>query len=273
MALVIINAILFYNRYFSKRNQTTNLGQVAGLLSPPTPTTIPSLIPPDYSINLVDAPTETTEGDTVSFTWNISGPPKTINTTAIYYGTKSQSGSLTRNASPDDTGYTSVIDEFIKGNYNIPLQFVGNNTFTKPGTFFFRGYALIDGKHYWTKERSLVVKPLPKHEIRIDNPPTSIKTGESTTFTWDISGPTSTTQFTAIVAGKESKSGPLADSVSLSDTPYKTIVKEFTSGTYNIPLRFIGNVALPETGVHYFRAHAVINNKNIWSDEYSLTVQ
>ncbi len=271
--LFIINAILIYNRYFSKRNQSTNFGKVTGLFSLPTPTYISTPTPLPHSINLINTPTEITEGDTVSFTWNISGPAKTINTTAIYYGTKSQSGTLTKNASPDDTSYTLVIDEFIKGSYNIPLQFVGNTTFTKPGTFFFRGYALIDGKHHWTVEHSLVVKSLPKHEIKIDTPPTKIKVGESTAFTWDISGPTSTTQFTAIVAAKESKSGSLDDSIAISNTPYKIIVNEFTSGKYNISLRFVGNVALAETGVYYFRAIAVINDKNIWSDEYSFTVQ
>ncbi|MBI4067552.1 hypothetical protein HY407_04160 [Candidatus Gottesmanbacteria bacterium] len=268
---------MIYRRYLSPRGQTIEkgIGKVAGILSEPTttptPTPTPTVIP--YTISLIHVPKEIMEGDTTTFTWRISGPLKTIHTSAIYYGTKSDSGAFTKNASPDDTLYTGVVEEFIKGNYTVPIQFVGNTKYTKPGTYFFRGYALIDGKHYWTEERSLIVKPIPKHEIKIDNPPTNLSAGASTAFTWDIYGPSATTGFTAIVAAKESKPGPLDNSVDISMTPYKVIVSEFTTGKYDVPLRFVGNVALSESGVYYFRAIAFINDKNIWSEEYSFTVQ
>ncbi len=250
------------------------LGKIFVKATPvPTLTITPTPTIFEYSITLISVPKELTEGDNTTFTWSVNGLPTTIHTSAIYYGTTSDSGALTKNASPDDTSYTGVVKDFIQGSYDIPLQFVGNARYAKPGTYFFRGYALINGKHYWTEERTFIVKPIPKNEIRIINPPTKLNHGENVTFTWDIIGPNATTGFSAIVAGKVSKPGPLDATIDTTMTPYSIIVHEYTAGTFNIPLRFIGNTSISEPGVYYFRAIAFINGKNIWSDEYSFNVQ
>ena len=226
-----------------------------------------------YEITVMSAPKELVEEDNAAFTWEISGLTNTIHTTTIYYGTTSVPGTLSTNVTPGETQYTDVVKDFIRGDYRIPLRFIGNAIISTQGTYFYRAYALIDGKHYWTGERPLVVKAKPRHEIKIVDPPRSISPGENVTFTWDIFGPSATTGFTAIVGGKESKPGTLDSSVDLPATPYSTLVSDFISGTYAVPLRFVGNTKITDPGVYYFRALASINGKNIWSDEYSLTVQ
>lgn len=247
--------------------------------SVPTPTkvtsgltqTTPSI--PQYDISLVSGPTELTQGDTATFTWQLSGPSKTIHTTTVYYGTTSFPETLTRSTEPGATHYTDWVKDFMQGDFSIPLRYIGNTTIATSGTYFYRAYALIDGKHYWSGERSLVVKEIPKHEIKIVNPPGTVYSGENVDFTWDVYGPAGTTWYTVIAGGKESKPGTLDASVNLSMTPYTVMVNDFTTGPYTVPLRFIGNAKVSEPGVYYFRALGFINNKNIWSDEYSFTVQ
>lgn len=211
------------------------------------------------------------EGEGGTFTWNINGPPTIIHSTTIYFGTKS-SETMVSYIAPEETKYTDSLKEFIKGDYYIPLRFIANVR-TTPGTYFFRAYALINGKHYWTDEGTFVVKPLPKHGIKVIDRPTNIKVGENAAFTWEIDGPSSTTSFTTIVVGKESKTGSLDETTDMTMTPYTIFVKEFTNGVYQVPLRFVGNAPITEVGVYYFRALAFINGKNIWSDEYSFKVE
>lgn len=233
----------------------------------PTPTIIP------YTISLINSPDEITEGDLAPFTWSISGPAKTIHSTTIYYGQVSSSAVLGNQVLPTDTRYTNVVKDFIKGDYLVPLQFIANEKFTFPGTYYFRAYALIDSDNYWTEEHTLIVKPAPKNEIKVVNYPSEISQGENASFTWEIDGPSDETHFTAIVAGKEPKQGVLDTPVTIDMTPYKVIVTDFTSGTSHVPLRFIGNTRISDPGVYYFRAVALINGKNIWSDQYSFTVK
>lgn len=247
----------------------------------PTPTesvlrvssSTPTSTPAQHTIGLVYAPNELVEGDNAAFTWQVSGPTATMHTTTVYYGIKSFPGTLLSSVSPKETPYTDTLKEFLQGEYAVPLQFVGNAQFPVPGTYFFRAYALIGGKHYWSGERTFVVKPVPKSEITVIDRPSAVSSGSNVTFTWDVSGPAALTGFTAIVAGRESKPGTLAAAIDIPKTPYTVLVGDFTTGTYAVPLRFVGSAKAGEAGVYYFRALAFINGKNIWSPEYSFTVQ
>jgi hypothetical protein len=252
-------------------------GRVAGIFTQafPTPTLIPSATPLPtpteipYTVKIISYPQETTQGKTVTYTWDIEGPKNHISSTTIYYGLKSNTSQLTKNATPDDSGYTYAVKDFIKGDYLIPLRFVANEKVSLSGTIYFRGYALIDGKNYWTDEYHINVSAQPSHQIKIINFPDKLPINSNGAFTWEILGPPASTDFTAIVASKESKPGPLDESAAISSTPYKLIVNDFTHTTSNIPLRFIGNTSTSESGIYFFRAIAYINGKYLWSDEYS----
>lgn len=249
------------------------------LLSPiALPTSIPTVpVPtptlPDNAISFVSTPTEITQPNPATFTWTVNGPSKTIRTTTVYYGTESSPGPLSKTVVPADVRYSDMLKDFMEGNYSIPLVFVGNANFSSAGTYYYRAYALIAGKHYWSDERMLTVNPEPKNEIRVIDRPTALFTGDTATFTWEVTDPAGTTPFTAIVGGKESKPGGLGTDIGREQTPYGVLVNDFTAGNFAVPLRFIGNYKVTEPGVFYFRALVFINGKNIWSDEYSFTVQ
>ena len=238
----------------------------------PEPTTpIPTAY--EHNIAFVNFPKATTEGDNLTFTWLVNGPSATIHTTTVYYGLVSMPDILTTAASPSDTHYTQALPDFMEGDFDIPLQFISNTKSSFPGKYFFRGYANIDGKNYWTQEYSFSVDKRPRNEISIADRPVKVAHGINTSFTWDIVGPEAKFAYTAIVAAKESKAGPLDENTPLEKTPYKVIVKDFSDGSYTAPFRFVGNAVLNDTGVYYYRGLAFINGKNIWSEEYSFTVE
>lgn len=243
---------------------------------PPAPSPIPVTATPTIQpsiVTFIDGPGEMVEGDIATFTWYVNGPSAIIHTTAIYYGTTSDPGVLVTQATPESTRYTKALTDFFDGNYSIPLRFVGSINQLVPGTYFYRAYAAIGGKHYWSGERSFIVTPIPKHGITIIDRPGSLSPGGNAAFTWDIYGPAGATGFTAIVGGKQSLPGGLESTVDIPKTPYAVLVQDFTSGTYSVPLRFIGNAKVQDAGTYYFRAIAFINGKNIWSDEYSFIVK
>ena len=94
---------------------------------------LPSPTPIEYTLDLVSIPQEITQGDNVAFTWQINGPKRKIKTTTVYYGTASTPGKLTKDILPLQTKYSDYLKEFISGEYEIPLVFVGNNIMDKSG--------------------------------------------------------------------------------------------------------------------------------------------
>lgn len=244
------------------------------------PTTLPTIkpitvqpSPIPIGIRIEQSPSEINEGENATFTWKVVGEPQLIKTTTIYYGLNSDPQVFNKNLSPENSPYTHSLIEFMQGKYFIPLEFIATAKNMSPGTYYFRGYAYIKGKHYWSSERSFTVKEALKHEIRVIDPPSSKKKDENVTFTWEILGPEGTTNYTAIVGGTESKPGPLDNSIETSMTPYKNITTEYISGTHTVPLRFVGNTIFHESSTIYYRAVTKINEKNIWSDEYSLKIE
>ena len=240
------------------------------MTSPTLPIPTPTVF--EFKINLVSLPDQITAGEVAAFTWMILGPKRTTKTTNVYYGDQATPGNLTKEILPLNTKYDQYLKEFISGEYTIPLTFVGNHVIDKPGTYYARAYASIDKDNYWSDEHIFTVKSA-KHEIKIISYSEKVKLNQNSTFNWQISGPPTTISYTSIVGSKESKSGSLEETVDLTKTPYKELVKEFISGSYQIPLTFVGNAILPEYGTFYIRALAVINSKNIWSEEYTVSVQ
>lgn len=274
--IILLVSMLFYKKnpqiFDAYKNRKTNIFPSQNIVSPSVIPLSPTPTLTEYSIFLENIPQNKTQGDTISFTWKIDGPKNTIKTTTVYYGTTSTPGKLGKDILPLQTKYSEYLKEFINGVYEIPLVFVGNNVVDKPGTYYARAYAVIDDKNYWSEEKTFSVNPL-MYEIKIINFSDKVKLNQNSVFTWQIAGPPTTINYTAIVGAKESKSGPLDETTDLSKTPYRELTKEFISGSFQIPLQFIGNAVLPEYGTFYIRALAVINGKNIWSDEYQVLVE
>lgn len=225
----------------------------------------------EYKVTLVDAPKEASAGGVATFTWRVDGAPTTIHHTEVYTGTVSSPGDLGKDVKPGDTRYTDYVKDFADGNFNIPLQFVGNLKLEKSGKYYFRVHALIDNKNYWSDEMTLNVNPA-SYTVSLIHAPKEIKAGTVATFTWRVDGPPAVINHTSVHYGLVSTPGTLGADVAPANTTYSDLVKDFASGNYNIPLQFIGNAKIATPGAYFFRAHAVVDGKNYWTDENTLTV-
>ncbi len=227
----------------------------------------------EATIAIDHLPSSVKAGDVATFTWSITSIPKTIPSTAVYFGRTSNTGVFTTAMTPDESGYTAATPEFISGSYTIPLTFIGNTKIPEPGTYFARAWALVDGKNIWSDEKSFIVDASPVHSVSITEKPDAVFAGANAAFTWDVSGPPSSAGYTAIVYSSTSYPGSLDTAAALQSTPYKTLTTEFSGGSYSVPLRFIGNAVIHEKGTYYIRALAVVGGKNIWSGESSFEVK
>ncbi len=227
----------------------------------------------DYKVTLVNVPKEVTEGGNITFTWRVDGPPTTINHTSVYFGQTSNPGVLGADVKPADTKYTDWVKDFDNGNYGIPLQFVGNSPVGAPGTYFFRVNALINGKNYWSDENTFTVKSAGDYKVSVLNAAKSLVKDQTITFTWRIDGKPTTITHTAVYFGPESTPGTLAKDVTPDNTKYTNMLKDFNSGTYNVPLQFVGSEKIATAGAYFFRAQAFINGQNYWSNEGTFEVK
>lgn len=114
--------------------------------------------PMDYKVTLINAANEVMADKTFTITWRIDGLPTSIPSTAAYFGTESTSGTLDKTVKPSDTKYTGYTKDFIKGSYNVPLQFIGNTKVDAAGTYYMRIHAEINGQHYWSDEVTFTAK-------------------------------------------------------------------------------------------------------------------
>lgn len=225
-----------------------------------------------YKVTLIDASKEVNVPGNATFTWRVDGSPTTINHTAVYMGLNSQSGELGKDVAPEATQYTLHVKDFESGNYNIPLQFVGNIIMENPGTYYYRVLAKVKDKNYWSDEYTFQVK-VPDYSVTILDAPAEVDADKIFAFTWKVDGVPATINYTSIHLGTVSTPGTLGKDVKPEDTNYTDLVKDFVKGNYGIPLQFVGNQKISEAGTYYYRGHAIVNGQNYWTDEKTLVVK
>lgn len=125
-----------------------------------TPTPAPVTEP---TVTIVQAPSSGTAGAKASFTWKVDAPAGMKAThTSVHWDVASRPGNLGTGTTPQMAGYDNLISTFASGNFDLPREFTGDILLPSSGvpyTVFFRAHALVDGKHYWTAERSFTVVP------------------------------------------------------------------------------------------------------------------
>jgi hypothetical protein len=220
----------------------------------------------DYKLTLVDAPKDIYAGVNAAFTWRIDGQPTTVTSTSVYMGTTSNPGDLKKDVKPSDTKYTDFVKDFANGKYDIPLQFVGNHIINTAGKYYYRVYALIKDKNYWSDEYTLNITSM-ENKVILLNIPKEFEANSISTFTWKVEGSPNVINATTVYYGLESTPGGLDTNIIPAATKYTDNIKDFANGKYNIPLQFIGNVKIATAGSYFYRGYAVIDGKNYWTDE------
>jgi hypothetical protein len=106
--------------------------------------------------------------------------------------------------------------------------------------------------------------PTPGASVVVLTAPATAVAGQGFVVSWRVNNPTQVTiPHTAVHYGPDSKSEPLT----LKSYPNLTPVQNGT-----IPADFSSNITISQPGIIYYRAHAIIEGANIWSDERTITI-
>ena len=117
-----------------------------------------------------------------------------------------------------------------------------------------------------------IFAPSDFYQVTLVDAPKEVESGQSITYTWRINGSPTTINHTSVHFGTISNAGELGMEVKPADTKYTDNVRDFADGKYDIPLQFVGNTVISTPGKYYFRVHALIKDKNYWSNEYVIDV-
>lgn len=111
-------------------------------------------------VRFEDYPEEVPAGNVFSVGWRVtSETPGTINHTSVHYGTASRAGTFGSTVAPSQSGYASLVRDFMSGTFQAPGTFTANITApSTPGTVYLRAHAVINGQNYWTDEVRVNVK-------------------------------------------------------------------------------------------------------------------
>jgi hypothetical protein len=104
----------------------------------------------------------------------------------------------------------------------------------------------------------------PGTSVEVLNAPATAVAGKSFDVMWRVNSPSvKTIPHTAVHYGPESKSEPL------TLTSYPTLT-QVQNGT--IPANFSAKIIINATGITYFRAHAIVDGVNYWSQERTINI-
>ncbi len=104
------------------------------------------------------APSDGRVNRSLQVTWNIKSPLMKILHTAVHYDYASHPGILGKDVTPEQAGYPTLTTEFASGNFTVPRAFQAQILPDKEGMLYLRAHAIVDGKHYWTEERTAEIK-------------------------------------------------------------------------------------------------------------------
>lgn len=104
------------------------------------------------------APSDGRVNRSLQVTWNIKSPVMKILHTAVHYDYTSHPGILGKDVTPEQAGYPMLTTEFASGNFTIPRTFQAQILPDKEGMLYMRAHAIVDGKNYWTEERTVEIK-------------------------------------------------------------------------------------------------------------------
>ena len=133
-----------------------------GTQSAPGPSPPPAGVPaePSVSISMTNSPQSAESGSPFQVSWRIDGPATAISNTAIYYSYGPYPGNFGTSETPASSGYGNVAQSSAV-NMTIPGTFMAGITPAGEGMLYFRAYALVGGKNYWTPEMSVAVSAAP----------------------------------------------------------------------------------------------------------------
>lgn len=102
--------------------------------------------------------------------------------------------------------------------------------------------------------------------------PTTAVSGQPITFSWRVDGPSTTIPHTSVHYDFVSHTGTFDTAMTPQASGYPKLIPNFAHGNYSIPQTFTASITVNQTGTLYYRAHAIVNGLNYWTDEKTITV-
>lgn len=233
----------------------------------PTPTETPASATPastlNASVEVLKAPSSIVAGKPFEISWRDNSPIETnINHTAIHYGPESKSPPVNLESYP-------YISDILSG--SVPNDFstkitINNTEDYTTGVLYFRAHVIIEGVNYWSEEKTIMVQSTPVANITptisVISYPVNVKGETNFTIRWTVLGGTpGMIHHTSIFWGFQSGGQNTADYPRIS-----TIQTGYT------PAEFSAELKAPSAGPIYFRAHAMVDDAELFSPEYKITI-
>jgi len=116
------------------------------------------------------------------------------------------------------------------------------------------------------------MEELPK--VTVTDKPDTVEAGKDFTVTWMVDSPSQKTiAHTAVHFGSESNPGEISTDTGPGGTAYTKLTTDFAAGEFTIPNTFTPTITAPSIPqTNYFRAHAIVDGENYWSDEFSISI-
>jgi hypothetical protein len=203
-------------------------------------------------VDILNAPDTAVPGKSFDVIWKVNSPgEKTISNTAIHYGSQSEAEPLMITSYPKLTPIQSG---------TIPANFSAKIIINSTGITYFRAHAIIDGVNYWSLEKILTVSAPPI--IIVTSIPGRPIENSNYTIKWQVSGG---------LAGDVSKTELLWDF-----KKGNAIVTDYSQNTPSMtgktPMEFSQTLKAGQSSTIYFRAHAIVDGIEIFSDEKQITI-
>jgi cytochrome c553 len=116
------------------------------------------------TVTIKNIPASVSEISQIEILWAVSGEGMSASHNEIHYGPKSNPGTLGTDVD-SPAGYSSLTTEFSSGDYQLPMDFSTTITPEGTGTIYLRAHSVIDGKHYWSEEKEVVVHTEEEHHV------------------------------------------------------------------------------------------------------------
>ncbi len=228
-------------------------------------------------VTLETAPTTATAGEEMTISWRVSGDAATTPHTAIHYGPSSVPNPTGPQDYPKATPFQCQVN-----NCPIPSSFSAKLKISEPGTYYYRAHAVVNGENVWSEEKAITIEakaqpaqtpetPAPSEiepKILITSAAPAIAgANQAVSISWKIESESTTTPHTAVHYGTSSVPNPTGP----SDYP---LASSFicTATPCSIPRAFHAQIAIANEGTYHYRAHAIIDGKNFWSEEKTIEI-
>ncbi len=111
--------------------------------------------------------------------------------------------------------------------------------------------------------------------IRVVYAPKEVKKDKAFSLAWGLNavGDVTETTHTAVYYDTVSRAGTLNTDATPEQAGYASFTKDFIGKNHPVPQTFTIDFTAEQTGELFFRALAVIDGKNYWTDEYKIVVK